>query len=168
MAVDTDSFAADGLPQFLEQTERLKAALQAMSLRDLQTRWKCNGAIARLNIERLGQMDLRRRITPAILSYGGIQYRYMAPGVMEASHLDYPREHLRILSGFYGLLRPFDGVTASRNVMREAAFAYLPSWRYARTSAALVSGFTLGMTFSIMPFSSMMNVERTTPMLTLP
>ena len=113
-------------------------------------------------------MDLRRRITPAILSYGGIQYRYMAPGVMEASHLDYPREHLRILSGFSGLLRPFDGVTASRNVMREAAFAYLPSWRYARTSAALVSGLTLGMTFSIMPFSSMMNVERTTPMLTLP
>lgn len=30
---------------------------------------------------------------------------------MEAEHLDYLREHLQILSAFYGLLRPFDGVT---------------------------------------------------------
>ena len=118
MVVDTDSFAIDGLPQFLEQTERLKAVLQSMSPRELQTLWKCNDAIARLNIERLEQMDLRRRLTPAILSYEGIQYRYMAPGVMEASHLDYLREHLRILSGFYGLLRPFDGVTPYRLEMQ--------------------------------------------------
>ena len=118
MVVHTDSFAVDSLPQFLEQTERLKAVLQAMSPRELQTLWKCNDAIAGLNIERLEQMDLRRRLTPAILSYEGIQYRYMAPGVMEASHLDYLREHLRILSGFYGLLRPFDGVTPYRLEMQ--------------------------------------------------
>ena len=118
MVVDTDSFAVDGLPQFLEQTERLEAVLQSMSPGELQALWKCNDAIARLNIERLEQMDLHRRLTPAILSYEGIQYRYMAPGVMEASHLDYLREHLRILSGFYGLLRPFDGVTPYRLEMQ--------------------------------------------------
>ena len=63
-------------------------------------------------------MELRRNLTPAILSYEGIQYRYMAPGVMETAHLDYLREHLRILSGFYGLLRPFDGVTPYRLEMQ--------------------------------------------------
>jgi len=118
MVVDTDSFAMDSLPQFLEQTERLKAALQSMSPQDLQALWKCNDAIAKLNIERLAQMDLRRNLTPAIFSYEGIQYRYMAPGVMETAHLDYLREHLRILSGFYGLLRPFDGVTPYRLEMQ--------------------------------------------------
>ena len=56
----------------------------------------------------------RRNLTPAVMAYEGIQYCYMAPGVMETSHLDYLREHLRILSGFYGLLRPFDGVTPYR------------------------------------------------------
>lgn len=118
MIVDTDSFAVDGLPQFLEQTERLKAVLQTMSHRELQSLWKCNGTITKLNVERLEHMDLRRNLTPAILSYEGIQYRYMAPGVMETSHLDYIREHLRILSGFYGLLRPFDGVTPYRLEMQ--------------------------------------------------
>ncbi len=118
MIIDTDSFAVDCLPQLLEQAERLKAALQAMSPKELQSLWKCNDAIAKLNVERLEHMDLRRSLTPAILSYEGIQYRYMAPGVMEISHLNYLREHLRILSGFYGLLRPFDGVTPYRLEMQ--------------------------------------------------
>lgn len=118
MVVDTDSFPVDGLPVFLERTERLKAALQGMSQAGLQALWKCSDAIARLNVERLSAMDLRRRLTPAILSYEGIQYQYMAPAVMEAAQLDYLREHLRILSGFYGLLRPFDGVTPYRLEMQ--------------------------------------------------
>ncbi len=118
MVVDTDSFAVDGLPVFLERTEQLKAALQGMSPAELQTLWKCNDAIAKLNVERLSSMELRRRLTPAILSYEGIQYQYMAPRVMETAQLDYLREHLRILSGFYGLLRPFDGVTPYRLEMQ--------------------------------------------------
>ena len=118
MVVDTDSFAVDSLPQFLEQTERLKTVLQGMSPKELQSLWKCNDSIARLNVERLEQMDLRQNLTPAVIAYEGIQYRYMAPGVMETTHLDYLREHLRILSGFYGLLRPFDGVTPYRLEMQ--------------------------------------------------
>lgn len=118
IVVDTDSFAVNSLPQFLEQAEWLKAVLQTMSTKELQGLWKCNDAIAKLNVERLTRMDLRRNLTPAILSYEGIQYRYMAPGVMEAAHLDYLQEKLRILSGLYGLLRPFDGVTPYRLEMQ--------------------------------------------------
>lgn len=118
MNVDTDSFAVEGLPQFIDKAEQLKAVLQAMSPRELQALWKCNDAIAGLNVERLRNMDLRRRLTPAILAYEGIQYQYMAPGVFETGHLAYIREHLRILSGFYGLLRPFDGVTPYRLEMQ--------------------------------------------------
>ena len=69
-------------------------------------------------MERLKGMDLGKNLTPAILAYQGIQYRYMAPGVFEDGHLDYIDRHLRILSGFYGLLRPFDGVVAHRLEMQ--------------------------------------------------
>ena len=118
MNVDVDSFATEGLPQFIGEAEALKAVLQSMSPKALQALWRCNDAIAKLNVERLRTMDLRRRLTPAILSYEGIQYQYMAPGVFEAGHLAYIQEHLRILSGFYGLLRPFDGVTPYRLEMQ--------------------------------------------------
>lgn len=118
MNVDLDSFAPEGLPQFIGEAEQLKTVLQSMTPRQLRALWKCNEAIAKLNVERLETMDLRRRLTPAILAYEGIQYRYMAPGVFETGHLAYIKEHLRILSGFYGLLRPFDGVTPYRLEMQ--------------------------------------------------
>lgn len=118
MRVDLDGFPVGGLPRFLDRTERLKAAMQAMEPQALQKLWRCNDTIAQVNVERLREMDLRRRLTPAVLSYEGIQYRYMAPGVMEGGHLAYLREHLRILSGFYGLLGPFDGVTPYRLEMQ--------------------------------------------------
>ena len=63
-------------------------------------------------------MDLHSRLTPAILAYEGIQYQYMAPGVFTVQEYAYIQEHLRILSGFYGVLRPFDGVTPYRLEMQ--------------------------------------------------
>ena len=118
MNVDTDSFEIEALPRFLGETEKLMEALKGMTPEALQKLWKCNDAITALNVERLRDMDLRHGLTPAILSYEGIQYQYMAPGVLEKEGLAYLREHLRILSGFYGLLRPFDGVTPYRLEMQ--------------------------------------------------
>ena len=106
------------LPDFLPETERLLATLRTMTLKELQALWKCNDSIAALNVERLAAMDLRRCLTPAVLSYEGIQYQYMAPGVFETEQYDFIQEHLRIVSGFYGLLRPFDGVTPYRLEMQ--------------------------------------------------
>jgi len=118
MRVDTDSFAVRGLPRFLPSTERILARLQAMSYGELKALWRCNEQIAAQNVQRLHGMDLRRNLTAAILSYEGIQYQYMAPGVFTGEELAYVEEHLRILSGFYGILRPFDGVTPYRLEMQ--------------------------------------------------
>ena len=118
MNVDTDSLPCRGLPAFLPRTERLLAALRAMDSAALKRLWKCNDQIAALNLQRLASMDLRRNLTPALLSYEGIQYQYMAPAVFTDGEYDYVQAHLRILSGFYGLLRPFDGVTPYRLEMQ--------------------------------------------------
>ena len=118
MNVDTDSLPVRDLPVFLTQAEALCRELQKKSPQELQSLWKCNDKIAALNIVRLQQMDLRNVLTPAILAYEGIQYQYMAPNVFTAQEYDYIQEHLRILSGFYGMLRPFDGVTPYRLEMQ--------------------------------------------------
>ena len=118
MNVDTDSLPWQNLPDFLDQTQQLYQVLRGLSYEALKKVWKCNDQLAKLNVERLQQMDLRKNLTPAILSYEGIQYRYMAPGVFTEEQLAYVQEHLRILSGFYGLLRPFDGVTPYRLEMQ--------------------------------------------------
>lgn len=118
MRADPDSLAPAGLPDFLPETEVLCAALRSMDPAALQRLWRCSDRIAALNVRRLEEMDLRRNLTPAILAYEGIQYQYMAPGVFSQGEYDYVQTYLRILSGFYGLLRPFDGVTPYRLEMQ--------------------------------------------------
>ena len=118
MNVDTDSFPYRDLPEFLTSTEELCRKMQSMSYEELKKLWKCNDQIAQLNVRRLGDMDLRKGLTPALLAYEGIQYQYMAPGVFTDGEYAYIQEHLRILSGFYGVLKPFDGVTPYRLEMQ--------------------------------------------------
>ena len=118
MKVDTDSFPYRDLPVFLSNTEEICGELQSMSYEELKKLWKCNDQIAQLNVRRLREMDLLGRLTPAVLAYEGIQYQYMAPGVFTDQEFGYIQEHLRILSGFYGILRPFDGVTPYRLEMQ--------------------------------------------------
>ena len=118
MRVDTDSLLYRDLPAFLPRTEELVRTLQSMSDAQLKKLWKCNDQIAGLNISRLQNMDLHNRLTPAVLAYEGIQYQYMAPGVFTEQAFDYIQEHMRILSGLYGILRPFDGVTPYRLEMQ--------------------------------------------------
>ena len=91
MNVDTDSFACHGLPQLLWKTEKLRDRLREMAYEELKALWRCNDQLARLS---------------------------MAPGVFSREQLDYVEEHLRILSGFYGVLRPFDGVAPYRLEMQ--------------------------------------------------
>ena len=114
MRSDPDTLAPEALPALLSETERLLAALRTMTPGELQALWRYSDAIAAQNLERLRDMDLRRQLTPALLSYVGLQYQYIAPGVLEQRQYDYLQDHLRILSGFYGVLRPFDGVTPYR------------------------------------------------------
>ena len=118
MKVDTDSFPYRDLPVFLSNTEEICGELQSMSYEELKKLWKCNDRIAQLNVRRLREMDLLGRLTPAVLAYEGIQYQYMAPGVFTDQEFGYIQGHLRILSGFYGILRPFDGVTPYRLEMQ--------------------------------------------------
>jgi len=118
MNTDIDSMPWQDLPLFLPRTRHILDSLRFMSPLELQKLWKCNDQIAVLNVSRLEQMELHRNLTPAVLAYEGIQYRYMAPGVFSDGEYAYIQEHLRILSGFYGVLRPFDGVVPYRLEMQ--------------------------------------------------
>lgn len=118
MNPDTDSLTWTALPVFLDKTRQLLAVLRTMDYAQLKQLWRCNDQIAALNFRRIQDMDLTAALTPAILSYEGIQYQYMAPGVFTFKEFDYIQERLRILSGFYGLLRPFDGVRPYRLEMQ--------------------------------------------------
>ena len=118
MRVDNDTFVPLSKPEFLHKTLQIKETLCKMDLPALQKLWECNDEIASLNFKRLQNMNLERNLTPAVFAYDGLQYQHIAPNVLEESALEYLQEHLRILSGFYGILRAFDGVVPYRLEMQ--------------------------------------------------
>ena len=121
MNVDTDSLEVRGMPVFLEKTEEILSWMKSKSYAELKKLWNCNDKIAVQNVDRLMHMDLHKQLTPAVLSYEGIAYQYMAPAVFEGGQLAYVQEHLRILSAFYGVLKPMDGVVPYRLEMQARA-----------------------------------------------
>ena len=121
MRVDTDSSVCTELPVFTDRAEILKDWIRSLSYEEQKTLWACNDKIARQNAERFAHMDLTKNLTPALLAYDGIQYTYMAPAVFEDGQFDYVQEHLRILSGFYGVVKPLDGVVPYRLEMQAKA-----------------------------------------------
>ena len=118
MNIDTDSFEVQKLPVFLEDTKLLRKTMQDMSFAEVKSLWGCNDKLAELNYNRLADMVLEKSLTPAILSYEGLQYQHMSPMVFTEDALIYVEEHLRILSGFYGVVTPFTGVTPYRLEMQ--------------------------------------------------
>ena len=118
MNMDADFLPSRNAPVYLEKAQMLKEYLQSLTYEELKKLLCCNNEIARLNYERYQKMDLCGYTNPAILSYDGIQYKYMAPQVFEYDYFDYIEKHLRILSGFYGILKPFDRVVPYRLEMQ--------------------------------------------------
>ena len=118
MRVDNDTFVPLSKPAFLDKTEKIKEALTKMELPVLQKLWECNDEIAELNFKRLRNMNLERNLTPAVFAYDGLQYQHIAPNVLDEVALDYLQKNLKILSGFYGILRAFDGVVPYRLEMQ--------------------------------------------------
>ncbi|MDE6547031.1 MAG: peroxide stress protein YaaA, partial [Lactobacillus sp.] len=88
--------------------------LKTRDFDQLKGLWKANDNIVRANQNNLLTSKLDRNLTPAILAFSGIQYQYLAGDILPQEGLDYLQDHLRILSGFYGILRPFDGIIPYR------------------------------------------------------
>ncbi len=118
MKEDSDAMPVLGTAPFSEKTDRLKRYLRQLSLSELQALLRCNEHLAEENYRRYQSMDRAKPATPAIFAYQGIQYQSMAPTAFTEEQYRYIQEHLCILSGLYGVLRPFDGVTPYRLEMQ--------------------------------------------------
>ncbi|MEG1416817.1 MAG: peroxide stress protein YaaA [Clostridium sp.] len=118
MNVNNDDIVYKSLPYYLDKTKDILNFLRSLSFNELKSLLECNDSISTLNYERYRDMDLYSNLTAAILSYEGIQYNYMSPNTFSTKEFDYISNNLFILSGFYGILKPFDGIVPYRLEMQ--------------------------------------------------
>lgn len=118
MNIDSDTLPVLSQPLFADDAAHLAAQLRDMDAPALKKLWQCSDKLTAENIERLAVFDPARAQTPALLAYEGLQYQHLAPAVLDREALAYLQDHLRILSGLYGVLRPFDAVMPYRLEMQ--------------------------------------------------
>lgn len=114
MTSEVAFFEPASRPVFIAAAQILLRTLKTLDCNQIQTMLSCSAAIAEQAWHDYQHLDLKQPGAPALLSYQGIQYTTMAPHVFTDGDFKYIQQHLRILSGFYGLLRPFDGVQPHR------------------------------------------------------
>lgn len=118
MLSDTESGITPTSPVFLEKARWLHGIMSEMTFEELKKVLVCADNTVNLNMERLKRGFQASPLTPAVFAYDGIQYKYMAPAVFSEAELEYIKDHLVILSGLYGMLRAFDGVSPYRLEMQ--------------------------------------------------
>lgn len=111
---EVDCFAVESQPVFLTYTQTILSSLQQLSAYQLQKILKCSPRLAQKTYETYQHMNLCENQVPAFMAFKGIQFDHLAGELFSYEEYDYIRRHIVILSGFYGILRPFDGIVPYR------------------------------------------------------
>ncbi|WEV40007.1 peroxide stress protein YaaA [Lactobacillus sp. ESL0681] len=124
MEQNLEVFLVKSQPQFLSQTQELIEYLQSCSFEQLKAIWGSSDRMTKVGQSQIAAFSLTQAKTPAIVSYSGIQYQYMAPDLLTEPALNYLQANVRILSGLYGILRPLDGVCPYRLEMKNKVYGF--------------------------------------------
>lgn len=100
-------------PAYAAQAADLAAVARELDIAALQKLMHISEKLAALNVERFqnfGTQDTKA----AALAFAGDTYQGLEAATLDADEIRYAQDHLRILSGLYGLLRPLDAIEPYR------------------------------------------------------
>lgn len=100
-------------PIFADETKKLLAEMKKLSPKQLGKLMDISPKLSELNYERFQNFN-RQPKKQAILAFDGDVYAGLQAIDFTEKDLEFAQEHLRILSGLYGLLRPLDLIQAYR------------------------------------------------------
>ena len=104
-------------PDFQDDAISLAQTARNLSLGDLKGLMHLSDALANLNRDRFKAFqdvptaDVTR---PAALAFAGDTYQGLEASTLDTDEMEWAQDHLRILSGLYGVLRPLDLIQAYR------------------------------------------------------
>jgi cytoplasmic iron level regulating protein YaaA (DUF328/UPF0246 family) len=104
-------------PEFAADSRQLIARLRQLSAADLASLMTLSPALAELNVARYAAFRATPRpgqSRPAVLAFDGDVYDGLAARRLDVDGLAFAQQHVRILSGLYGVLRPLDAMQPHR------------------------------------------------------
>ncbi|NOC46962.1 peroxide stress protein YaaA [Ruegeria sp. HKCCD7559] len=104
-------------PDFHDDAIRLSKTARNLTLGDLKKLMGLSDDLARLNRDRyraFSEMPDADATRPAALAFAGDTYQGLEAASLDPDELAWAQDHLRILSGLYGVLRPLDAIQPYR------------------------------------------------------
>lgn len=102
-------------PRFLEYSNIIMDRLKELDSYSIGKLMKISDKLSSLNKERFDTwQDTLENSNHCLLAFQGDVYKGLDVGSFTDEDLFYANDHLRILSGLYGVLRPFDGINPYR------------------------------------------------------
>ena len=100
-------------PMFPERTRELVTEAAKLTSGELEKLMKISPNLAKLNQQRFSDFGSQDR-KPAAFAFAGDTFQGLEVATLDADALRWAQEHLRILSGLYGVLRPLDEIEPYR------------------------------------------------------
>ena len=101
------------LPVFGDEANELADVMQNLSLDKLQSLMGISENLAKLNADRFAHFGSQDK-KPAALAFAGDTYLGLEAASLEPDEMAWAQNHLRVLSGLYGVLRPLDAIEPYR------------------------------------------------------
>ncbi len=104
-------------PEFTREAGILAGHARQLGVGDLKSMMKLSDSLAKLNRDRFRDFSnnpVPEALRPAALAFAGDTYVGLEARSLDKDDLDWAQDHLRILSGLYGALRPLDEIQPYR------------------------------------------------------
>ncbi|WP_299349362.1 peroxide stress protein YaaA [uncultured Shimia sp.] len=104
-------------PEFADEALKLAKTARYLTLGDLQKLMSLSPDLAKLNRDRFKAYESEPdqfATRPAVHAFNGDTYIGLEAASLDGDEMAWAQEHLRILSGLYGILRPMDAIQAYR------------------------------------------------------
>jgi uncharacterized protein len=100
--------------QFYPEAVRLNGYLQKMNEGELAALMQISGPMAAKVKQQVDGWSREKTSSAAVLAFRGDIYSGLAANRWSTQDAQFAQDHLRIMSGLYGVLRPFDGIRPYR------------------------------------------------------
>lgn len=104
-------------PVFQDEALALTEAARGLSVEQLQKLMSLSANLATLNYDRFKAFEAEPdafATRPAVRAFAGDTYTGLEAASLDAEEMAWAQDHLRILSGLYGVLRPLDAIQPYR------------------------------------------------------
>ena len=111
--MSVDERAPVTVPDFTSDAAMLAGAARGLSHDDLRALMSISPALAELNAKRFAEFGTQQ-VKAAALAFAGDTYQGLEAPTLDDDEMAWAQNHLRILSGLYGVLRPMDAIEPYR------------------------------------------------------